>query len=230
MDQPGVGSMLELRRLRDPLRKIYICNHRTTFDHNVISLITACSSPSVSCLPGFLCWARGFMELGAPGSRTQMMESLKHYLSQSGAIPLLLFPEEETTNGRIGLLHFRWLPSVSRNLKESDEDFACRVQQVMALSLGIVGTRHTAADIAEHLKRKSRDPPSPAPKQPLTPTHIQMAERVKDVLPQVPLSAIYKDLGEYDLMSSDIPYCNKPRGSFLTGQVTSPAVPSSLAK
>ncbi|CAN2390703.1 ubiquitin-protein transferase activator activity, partial [Pristimantis euphronides] len=92
---------------QDSAVKIYISNHVTCIDHNVLSLLTACHTPSVSCPPGFLCWARGFLELGAPGSRTQLQESLKHYLSQPGSLPLLLFPEEEATNGRVGLLHFR---------------------------------------------------------------------------------------------------------------------------
>ncbi|KAM4687206.1 lipid droplet-regulating VLDL assembly factor AUP1 [Rhinophrynus dorsalis] len=231
-------------RLRDHSVKIYICNHRTEFDHNALSLITSCSTPSVSCSPGFLCWARGFLELGTPGSRTRLQESLKHYLSQPGSSPLLLFPEEETTSGRTGLLHFsswpfslsdsvqplalhvqrplispsvsgcswaielfwmffipftvyqvRWLPSISRFPGESDEDFASRAQQLVAQSLGVRETRHTAADRAEHLKRRSRDPLPPTPKDSNhSPAQCHMAERVKDVLPQVPLSVIHTDL------------------------------------
>lgn len=58
---------------------------------------------------GFLCWARGFMELGqGMGSRTELTETLRRYCSSPGALPLLLFPEEDTTNGRAGLLKFRY--------------------------------------------------------------------------------------------------------------------------
>ncbi|XP_066428901.1 lipid droplet-regulating VLDL assembly factor AUP1 [Eleutherodactylus coqui] len=102
-----LGVLISQSGEQDPAVKISVSNHMTCIDHNVLSLLTACSIPSVSCPPGFLCWARGFLELGAPGSRTQLQESLKHYLSQPGSPPLLLFPEEETTNGRVGLLHFR---------------------------------------------------------------------------------------------------------------------------
>ncbi|OCT96447.1 hypothetical protein XELAEV_18008653mg [Xenopus laevis] len=245
----------------DQRGKILICNHRTAFDHSVISRIAPCCSPSVSCAPGFLCWARGFLELGALGSRTQLMESLKHYLSQPGGAPLLLFPEEDTTNGRTGLLHFsswpfslsdsvqplsltvqrpliavavsgcswvtelfwllfipftvyqvRWLPSVCRLPRESDEDFACRVQQIVSLSLGVVATRHTAADRAEYVKRRRCELPAPK-SQPLSPTHIQMAQHVKEVLPQVPLSAIHRDLGHTGCVDTTIT-------NFLEGRVT----------
>lgn len=34
-------------------------------------------------------------------------ESLQSYCSAEGTTPLLLFPEEDTTNGRAGLLKFR---------------------------------------------------------------------------------------------------------------------------
>ncbi|KAE8628434.1 hypothetical protein XENTR_v10000010 [Xenopus tropicalis] len=243
--------------------KILICNHRTDFDHNIISLIAPCCSPSLSCAPGFLCWARGFLELGALGSRTQLMESLKHYLSQPGGGPLLLFPEEETTSGRTGLLHFsswpfslsdsvqpltltvqrpliaaavsgcswvtelfwllfipftvyqvRWLPPVTRHTRESDEEFAFRVQQMMAGSLGVAATRHTGADRAEYLKRRRTELPRSAPRSvPLSPTQMQMAQHVKEVLPQVPLSAIHRDLGHTGCIDTTIT-------NFLEGRVT----------
>ncbi|CAH2299020.1 ancient ubiquitous 1 [Pelobates cultripes] len=241
----GVFTSVSEPHVRDKSVKIYISNHRTYFDHNVVSLITSCASPSVSCPPGFLCWARGFLELGTPGSRAQLQESLKHYLSQTGSPPLLLFPEEETTNGKKGLLNFsswafslsdsvqpltlhvqrplispmvtgcpwvmelfwmlfipftiyqvRWLPPVFRYPKESDEEFSSRVQKLMALSMGIIGTRHTAVDRAEHLKRRRRESPPPAASVSSSTADSRMVQRVKEVLPQVPLSVIHKDLGE----------------------------------
>lgn len=239
----------------DPAAKIYVSNHMSCIDHNVLSLLTSCSTPSVSCPPGFLCWARGFLELGAPGSRTQLQESLKHYLSQPGSPPLLLFPEEETTNGRVGLLHFsswpfslsdcvqpltlrvsralvsvavagspwyvelfwtlfslytvyhvRWLPPVCRSSRESDEDFACRVQKLLALSLGVHSTNYTAADRAEHMKRRRRksEPPPPARQSSPTASASLMAQRVKEVLPQVPLSVIHQDLAQTGCVDATI--------------------------
>lgn len=245
-----LGVLITQSGEQDPAVKIYVSNHMTCIDHNVLSLLTACSTPSVSCPPGFLCWARGFLELGAPGSRTQLRESLKHYLSQPGSPPLLLFPEEETTNGRVGLLHFsswpfslsdcvqpltlrvsralvsvavagspwyvelfwtlfslytvyhvRWLPPVCRVSRESDEDFASRVQKLLALSLGVHSTNHTAADRAEHLKRRKE----PAPRQtPPSTAASHMAQRVKEVLPQVPLSVIHQDLAQTGCVDATI--------------------------
>lgn len=61
--------------------------------------------PQLDGSTGFVCWARGFMEIHA-GSGA-IGESLQSYCSAEGTTPLLLFPEEDTTNGRAGLLKFR---------------------------------------------------------------------------------------------------------------------------
>ncbi|XP_072263106.1 lipid droplet-regulating VLDL assembly factor AUP1 [Pyxicephalus adspersus] len=275
-----LGVIITECEQRDPSIKIYISNHRTHFDHNAMSLIVSCSSSSVSCPPGFLCWARGFLELGAPGSRSQFLESLKHYLCQPARPPLLLFPEEEMTNGQAGLLQFSSWPfslsdaiqplalRVSRPLLRPvsvsvmcctavpsslislhtmlpllylpaplppmtlhalcppplPHDSSCCVSpspmtlhalcdsfsplppvvqvtgslssvQILALSLGVCATSHTAADQAEYVKRRARDPP-PRRQQPpsVSPAAQDMAGRVKEVLPQVPLSVIHRDL------------------------------------
>lgn len=64
--------------------------------------------PVLNGTSGFICWSRGFLEVGGAGSRAELLEFLKAYSSQGGNPPLLLFPEETTTNGRVGLLRFRW--------------------------------------------------------------------------------------------------------------------------
>nr|XP_006629204.1 PREDICTED: ancient ubiquitous protein 1 [Lepisosteus oculatus] len=97
-------------RLRDRNVKLYISNHVTQFDHNIINLLTSCNTPMLDGSPGFVCWARGFMELGMMSSRSEMAECLKQYCTTEGNLPLLLFPEEETTNGRTGLLKFSSWP------------------------------------------------------------------------------------------------------------------------
>ncbi|XP_069833158.1 lipid droplet-regulating VLDL assembly factor AUP1 [Dendropsophus ebraccatus] len=277
----------------DPAVKIYISNHVTFIDHNVLGLLTACSTPSVSCPPGFLCWARGFLEIGAPGSLSQLQESLKHYLSQPGGAPLLLFPEEETTNGKVGLLHFsswpfslsdsvqpltlgvsrallsvavvgsswytelfwtlfslytvyhvRWLPPVCRSSRESDEDFASRVQKLTALSLSVRATIYTAADKAEHVKRRRRK--ETPPHNPQTPPTVSaaashMAQRVKEVLPQVPLSVIHRDLAQTgcvdatitNLIEGRVPYVPEPEspaGSETPRRTASKPIPKGFAR
>ncbi|XP_056395930.1 lipid droplet-regulating VLDL assembly factor AUP1 [Hyla sarda] len=290
-----LGVLITQSGEQDPAVKIYVSNHLTSIDHNVLGLLTSCSSPSVSCTPGFLCWARGFLELGAPGSRTQLQESLKHYLSQPGSSPLLLFPEEETTNGRAGLLHFsswpfslsdsvqpltlrvsralvsvavagsswytelfwtlfslytvyhvRWLPPACRSSRESDEDFASRVEKLVALSLGIPGTKHTAADRAEHVKRRRKRETYSHNSQPpptASPAASHMAQRVKEVLPQVPLSVIHQDLAQTgcvdttitNLLEGRVPYVPEPQspaGSETPGRTTalSKPIPKGFAR
>lgn len=66
--------------------------------------------PVLNGAAGFVCWSRGFLEVAGAESRAELLESLKGYCSQGGNPPLLLFPEEATTNGRVGLLRFRWAP------------------------------------------------------------------------------------------------------------------------
>ncbi|NWS27171.1 AUP1 protein, partial [Polioptila caerulea] len=189
-------------RLREASARVFIANHITPFDHNVVSLLTSCNTPALSGAPGFICWSRGFMELGVTGSRAELVDSLKEYSAHQGNPPLLLFPEEAATNGRAGLLRFsswpfsildevqpvalqvrrplvavsvadsswitellwtffvpftvyqvRWMPSVPRRADERSEDFALRVQELLAMELGVVSTRITAADRTEHMKR-----------------------------------------------------------------------------
>ncbi|NWX10526.1 AUP1 protein, partial [Caloenas nicobarica] len=268
-------------RLRDASVRVYIANHVTQFDHNVINLLTSCNTPALNAAPGFLCWSRGFLELGAGSRAEELVHSLKAYSSHQANPPLLLFPEEAATNGRAGLLHFsswpfsvadvvqpvalhvqrplvtvsvadsswitellwtffapftvyqvRWLPSVSRRAEEPSEDFALRVQELLAVELGVVSTRLTAADKAEHMKRlrhTSLLPFAPGSSQPLAarlrvPSGlgaaedvriVAMAQRVKEVLPHVPLEVIRTDLARTscvdttiaNLLEGSVPFC-----------------------
>ncbi|NXI44032.1 AUP1 protein, partial [Galbula dea] len=259
-------------RLRDANVRVYIANHVTQFDHNVINLLTSCNTPALNGTPGFICWSRGFMELGVTGSRSELVDSLKVYSSHRGNPPLLLFPEEAATNGRAGLLRFsswpfaildvvqpvalqvqrplitvsvadsswitellwtffvpftvyqvRWMPSVPRRAEELSEDFALRVQELLAMELGVVSTRLTAADKTEHMKRLRHMSPlsfAPASSQllaarPRVPSSLAgvapeevgimaMAQRVKEVLPHVPLEVIRIDLAHTNCVDTTI--------------------------
>ncbi|KFP34619.1 Ancient ubiquitous protein 1, partial [Chlamydotis macqueenii] len=268
-------------QLRDVNVRVYIANHVTQFDHNVINLLTSCNTPALNGAPGFICWSRGFMELGVTGSRAELVDSLKVYSSHRGNPPLLLFPEEAATNGRAGLLRLRifsgavmacswpfsildavqpvalrvqrplitvsvadsswitellwtffvpftvyqvrWMPSVPRRAEELSEDFALRVQELLAVELGVVSTRLTAADKTEHMKRlrhTSLLPFAPASSQPLAartrvpsslpgvaPEDVRiaaMAQRVKEVLPHVPLEVIRIDLAQTNCVDTTI--------------------------
>ncbi|NXC29070.1 AUP1 protein, partial [Campylorhamphus procurvoides] len=259
-------------RLRRTSARVFIANHITPFDHNVINLLTSCNTPALNGAPGFICWSRGFMELGVMGSRAELVDSLKEYSSHRGNPPLLLFPEEVATNGRAGLLRFsswpfsildvvqpvalqvrrplvavsvadsswitellwtffvpftvyqvRWMPPVPKQVDEASEDFALRVQELLAMELGVVSTRITAADRTEHMKRlrhTSRLPFVPALSQHLAaqprlppslprgaPEDMQvvaMAQQVKEVLPHVPLEVIRTDLAQTNCVDTTI--------------------------
>uniref|UniRef100_G3QTZ5 Lipid droplet-regulating VLDL assembly factor AUP1 n=1 Tax=Gorilla gorilla gorilla TaxID=9595 RepID=G3QTZ5_GORGO len=209
--------------------------------------------PLLNSPPSFVCWSRGFMEMNGRG---ELVESLKRFCASTRLppTPLLLFPEEEATNGREGLLRFsswpfsiqdvvqpltlqvqrplvsvtvsdaswvsellwslfvpftvyqvRWLRPVHRQLGEANEEFALRVQQLVAKELGQTGTRLTPADKAEHMKRQrhprlrpqsaqSSFPPSPGPCPDVQ--LATLAQRVKEVLPHVPLGVIQRDLAK----------------------------------
>ncbi|NWZ97489.1 AUP1 protein, partial [Nesospiza acunhae] len=268
-------------RLRGAGARVFIANHVTPFDHNVVSLLTSCNTPALSSAPGFICWSRGFMELGVTGSRAELVDSLKEYSAQQGNPPLLLFPEEAATNGRAGLLRFsswpfsildevqpvalqvrrplvavsvadsswitellwtffvpftvyqvRWMPSVPRRADERSEDFALRVQELLAVELGVVSTRITAADRTEHMKRLrhtaqrlpfapggdpgcgtsawalllrgSLVPPSLPRGAPEDVRVVAMAQQVKEVLPHVPLEVIRTDLVQTNCVDTTI--------------------------
>ncbi|XP_067239277.1 lipid droplet-regulating VLDL assembly factor AUP1 isoform X2 [Chanodichthys erythropterus] len=259
-------------RLRDKTARLYICNHVTHFDHNMINLLTSCNTPLLEGPVGFLCWARGFMELGQGiGSRTELTETLRRYCSSPNSLPLLLFPEEDTTNGRTGLLkfsswpfsvsdsiqpvallvkrpfiavntpesswltellwtffvpftvyHVRWLPPLSKEDDESHQEFASKVQGLLATELGVISTQITKADKAEHIKRKrhiaSQTALSNLGARPRTVAQgflgtsagaedsrvARMVQQVKEVLPDVPLSVITRDLLQTNCVDTTI--------------------------
>uniref|UniRef100_A0A674GPN8 Lipid droplet-regulating VLDL assembly factor AUP1 n=1 Tax=Taeniopygia guttata TaxID=59729 RepID=A0A674GPN8_TAEGU len=117
----------------------------------------------------------------------------------------------------------RWMPSVPRQADERSEDFALRVQELLAMELGVVSTRITAADRTEHMKRlrhTARLPFAPAlsqrpaarPRVPPTlpggaPEDVRvvaMAQQVKEVLPHVPLEVIKTDLVQTNCVDTTI--------------------------
>ncbi|KAM9309429.1 lipid droplet-regulating VLDL assembly factor AUP1 [Pholidichthys leucotaenia] len=255
-------------RSRDKNTKLYICNHVTEFDHNIMNLLTPCNMPQLDGSTGFVCWARGFMEVHSASGRGAIGESLQSYCSTEGTTPLLLFPEEDTTNGRVGLLkfsswpfsltesiqpvalrvtrplislstpesswltellwtffapctvyHVSWLPMVSRQEGESTQEFVNKVQELLAVELGLVSTKITKVDKAEYIKRKRHILPQTTTS--VRPSSIglgfvvqslgtddhrmaKMAQQVKDVLPHVPMNVIAKDLAKTNCVDTTI--------------------------
>ncbi|OWK10359.1 hypothetical protein Celaphus_00005786 [Cervus elaphus hippelaphus] len=223
----GLVARQEDSGLRDHRVRVLISNHVTPFDHNIVNLLTSCSTPLLNSPPSFVCWSRGFMEMDGQG---ELVESLKRFCASTRLppTPLLLFPEEEATNGREGLLRFSSWPfsiqdvvqpltlRVQRPLVSvtvSDASWVSEllwslfvpftVYQLLAKELGQTGTRLTPADKAEHMKRQrhprlrpqsaqSSFPHSPGPSPDV---HLaSLAQRVKEVLPHVPLGVIQRDL------------------------------------
>lgn len=255
-------------RSRDKNTKIYVCNHVTEFDHNIINLLCPFNTPQLEGSTGFMCWARGFMEIHSASGREAIGESLQRYCSTEGVPPLLIFPEEGTTNGRAALLkfsswpftltesvqpvalrvsrpllslstvesswlsdllwtffapctvyHVSWLPPVSRQDGESSQEFANKVQELLAIELGLVSTKFTKADKVEHIKRKRHSVPQTSTSatsgsvglgfmaQSLGPDDhriAKMAQQVKDVLPHVPITVIARDLAKTNCVDTTI--------------------------
>ncbi|XP_029087533.1 ancient ubiquitous protein 1 isoform X1 [Monodon monoceros] len=134
--------------------------------------------------------------------------NIKYLLSPLSSPPL--FQEKRYQSGEwvpptwSWVVFFRWLRPVHRQLGEGSEEFSLRVQQLVAKELGQTGTQLTPADKAEHMKRQrhprlrpqsaqSSFPPSPGPSPDVQLTTL--AQRVKEVLPHVPLGVIQRDLG-----------------------------------
>ncbi|XP_051866011.1 lipid droplet-regulating VLDL assembly factor AUP1 [Pristis pectinata] len=286
-------------RQRDKNVKTYIANHVTQFDHNVLSFIAPCHTPLLEGRSGFVSWARGYLELGWVDSRTRLVESLREYNSLEGERTLLLFPEDEMTNGKVGLLKFsswafsvdstiqpvvltvkrpfiavsvvdsswvaellwmffipftiyqvRWLPSMSQMEGESEEEFAVRVQEHLAMELGIVSTHHTKSDKLEYLKRMKHMAPQEAssgmntrpsgarPRTFLPGLSISslsaedvriagMAKQVKEVLPHIPLNVIKMDLVSTKCVDTTITNLLEGRVQFAPEEVS--VSPSSLS-
>uniref|UniRef100_A0A8C6ZVI9 Lipid droplet-regulating VLDL assembly factor AUP1 n=1 Tax=Nothoprocta perdicaria TaxID=30464 RepID=A0A8C6ZVI9_NOTPE len=243
-------------RLRDGSVRVYIANHVTHFDHNVISLLTSCNTPALNGAPGFICWSRGFLELGAAGSRAELVDSLRVYSSHEGNAPLLLFPEEAATNGRAGLLRFSSWPFSIMDLVQpvalqvqrplitvsvADSSWIAEllwtffvpftVYQVryylppsliwLSLLEGCVfrGSPHVASVsfTASSLAARPRVPSRVAGAGPSAAEDVRvtaMAQRVKEVLPHVPLEVISTDLAQTNCVDTTIANLLEGRVSF----------------
>ncbi|XP_033109791.1 ancient ubiquitous protein 1-like [Anneissia japonica] len=152
----------------------------------------------------------------------------------------------------VTVIHLKFLPVVHKEESESVEDFARKVQTIMAKKLSILATIHTSADKVAYAKRMLFQHPSgarltasPSPVASSTSsTHLRMAKQVKEVLMDVPIHVILQDIAEtnsVDLTISNIlekkvtytPETNPPSCSEATVSSTSklpPIVPPGSAK
>lgn len=75
-----------------------------------------------------------------------------------------------------------------------------RLESLIAEALNISTTNFTVSDKAEFEKRLLSERnmvKQPSVRVNIDPTLIEMGSRVKEVLPDVPLNVIYKDLGKF---------------------------------
>ncbi|KAF3837987.1 hypothetical protein F7725_009755 [Dissostichus mawsoni] len=207
-------------RSRDKNTKLYICNHVTEFDHNIINLLTPCHTPQLEGSTGFVCWARGFMEIHSASGQGAIGDTLQRYCSTEGTPPLLLFPEEETTNGRAGLLKFSSWPF---SLTDSIQPVALRVTRpLIALStpdsswmkellwtfFAPCTVYHVSwlPTVSRQDGESTQEFANKVQESLGTDDHriAKMAQQVKDVLPHVPLNVIAKDLAETNCVDTTI--------------------------
>ncbi|KAG7276919.1 hypothetical protein CRUP_010239 [Coryphaenoides rupestris] len=218
-------------RSRDANTKLYICNHVTEFDHNIINLLTPCSTPQAGGSTGFVCWARGFMEMHSAqgaGSPRRALQRYCSYRRHPSPAPLPRRghhqrarrpPQVQSMPDSSWLLELFWLPPVSRQDRESVQEFANKIQELLASELGVVSTQVTKADKAEHIKRnRHRAPQTSTGVGPGSiargfmapslgteePRIIRMSQQVKDVLPHVPLNVIARDLVKTNCVDTTI--------------------------
>lgn len=114
-------------------RLMVYCNHVTSLDHLAISTVMPCvklSSNGLS-LPKSLLPLVGCSQLGLKPSRTPIKKTsanlsiIRKFLDTSdnplfGDLPLLVFPEESTTNGTGGLLKYETWPLVCALTDDAD--------------------------------------------------------------------------------------------------------------
>uniref|UniRef100_A0A8D9BKD7 Ancient ubiquitous protein 1 n=1 Tax=Cacopsylla melanoneura TaxID=428564 RepID=A0A8D9BKD7_9HEMI len=236
--------------------KVIISNHISKFDFIPFHVSLSCNTPNIGSFSfpfgagGGECL--GLINLGRNTrfSRSTFLSKLKSFLSRTEA-PIVLFPEEETTNGKNGLLKFsswpvsacncvqpvilsshrpltslalspipsswfsdffwllftpctlytiKFLPVIKRNSNESDEDLMSRIETSIASEAGLTPSLYTPSEKYELEKRLQRDlaaarATSNSSNRRYDSRMYREAERIREVLPHVPLSVIVRELG-----------------------------------
>lgn len=86
--------------------KVVISNHVTALDNVAIETILPSIMPISKCdCPWLVKWILGYQEFTSDKDRENIDDNIKEYLQESST-PLLVFPEEQITNGKRGLMKF----------------------------------------------------------------------------------------------------------------------------
>ncbi|EDO32349.1 predicted protein [Nematostella vectensis] len=251
------------------LDQIVVCNNITHLDNvameiAVPSIMYEYMSPS----PWLINKVLGYTTFGGTKEKENLNSRVTQLLTEID-VPLLVFPEESTTNGQKGVLkfnpwcfelyrtitpvtlevkrpsfpditkstlssswcsdlfwfffvpytqfHIRFLPRMDRNHDQSVEEFSQEVQKAIATSLHLSATEFTAQDKNAYIKhlqqqqeeeaarqaRQATAPPtlsrhtsSPYPAPSRDTRLLRMAQQVREVLPQVPIDVIQRDLSK----------------------------------
>ncbi|OQR79437.1 ancient ubiquitous protein 1-like [Tropilaelaps mercedesae] len=101
------------------------------------------------------------------------------------------------------------LPAVRRGKDDSIEEFAARVAEMLAAQLGVKTTPHTQKDMLDLVKRRrtervAQERRAEEAQTMASPALMRMAAQVKEVLPDVPLVVIARDLQETHSVDSTI--------------------------
>ena len=104
----GVSVRVEGEENRDPKVKVMVANYTSTLDHMAVDLVLPSILPCVWDLPPTLIWLLGYTDMGARQGRETLINNAKKHSGES-KIPMLVFPEGASTNGKVGLLKFRWV-------------------------------------------------------------------------------------------------------------------------
>ncbi|ESO05356.1 hypothetical protein HELRODRAFT_77701 [Helobdella robusta] len=105
--------------------KIVVANYTTHFDHAVMQLVHPYHMVSTWNLSEVTLWLFGYNDMGAKQGKEVLIRNTKKYLKDA-SVPLLIFPEGETTNGKCGLLKFSAWPF---SLENKVQPVAIKVQR-----------------------------------------------------------------------------------------------------
>ncbi|KAE8750956.1 hypothetical protein FOCC_FOCC002384 [Frankliniella occidentalis] len=198
----GIVVREECEEKCDESAQVIVTNHISMLDYIPIHLLSGCVTKLTSGFqPGRWdapsAWA---LSLKSWGHGDTLLANVRAHLSNSET-PVLIQPEGATTSGTTGLL--KYLNVVELHKDETPAHGMERIEAAVAQDLGIRTTKFTAKDKMEYEKRYLAELYRPvaiangAAALRLQPTGAQllrMSNQVKEVLPNVPLDAIRRDL------------------------------------
>ncbi|XP_071946907.1 lipid droplet-regulating VLDL assembly factor AUP1-like [Antedon mediterranea] len=126
----------------------------------------------------------------------------------------------------VTVIHLKFLPVIHKEESHSVDEFAHKVQTIMAEKLKILATNHTSADKVAYAKRMLFQHPSGARltenKIEATSRQHKMAKQVKEVLVDVPIQVILQDIARTDSIDTTISNILEKRVTYTPESLSSP--------